>query len=276
MPEQKLPTPKEQVLDEERYAVLHQVEDWLETPLLVLGFTWLILLVVEFIWGLGPLLQLTVTLIWVIFIFDFLLRFILAPHKDVYLRTNWLTAISLLLPALRIFRFTRALRLLRFTRATRTLRLVRVVSSINRGMRALSASMGRRGVGYVLVLTLIVILVGAAGIYAFERDVPAGRENLPNYGTALWWTAMLLTTIGSEYWPQTAEGRILTFILALYSFGVFGYITAVLASFFVGRDADNEEGEVAGVRSIQALQAEIQALRLEIQDLSRRGAGAVD
>ncbi len=35
-------------------------------------------------------------------------------------------------------------------------------------MRALGASMGRRGFGYVVALTMIVTLAGAAGMYAFE------------------------------------------------------------------------------------------------------------
>ena len=34
------------------------------------------------------------------------------------------------------------------------------------------------------------------------------------------------------------EGRILCFILVLYAFSVFGYVTATLATFFVGRDID--------------------------------------
>ena len=32
---------------------------------------------------------------------------------------------------------------------------------------------------------------------------------------------MLLTSLGSKYWPRTAEGRVLCFILALYGFAVF-------------------------------------------------------
>ncbi len=29
--------------------------------------------------------------------------------------------------------------------------------------------------------------------------------------------------LGSEYWPQTVEGRVLCLLLAFYAFGVFGY-----------------------------------------------------
>jgi len=36
-------------------------------------------------------------------------------------------------------------------------------------------------------------------------------------GEALWWTAMIMTTMGSQYWPQTIEGRMLCVFLALYA-----------------------------------------------------------
>jgi len=41
-------------LDQERSEVLQQLEDWLETPMLVLGFAWLGLFIVELVWGLNP------------------------------------------------------------------------------------------------------------------------------------------------------------------------------------------------------------------------------
>ena len=74
----------------------------------------------------------------------------------------------------------------------------------------------------IVALTVVVTLAGAAGMYTFENENPDGR-GLSNYGAALWWTAMIMTTMGSEYWPQTAEGRVLCFLLSLYAFAVFGY-----------------------------------------------------
>ncbi|MBE9093687.1 ion transporter [Tychonema sp. LEGE 07203] len=256
--------PEKGELKKERSELLQQVEEWLETPMLVLGFAWLVLLVVDLIWGLNPLLQVISNVIWIIFTVDFVVTFTLAPHKLAYLKHNWLTVISLALPALRVFRIVRVMRLLR---ATRGLRLVRLIGSLNRGMGALRASMGRRGFGYIIALTAIVTLVGAAGMYAFESKTPDG-QGFSDYATALWWTAMLITTLGSEYWPHTPEGRILCFILALYAFSVFGYVTATLATFFVGRDAENDEAEVAGAKSIEALRQEIIGLRADIQALS--------
>lgn len=246
-------------LSQARNEILQQLEEWLDIPMLVLSFVWLALFVVELIAGLNPFLDVAGTTIWLLFIFNFLLEFAIAPYKRVYLRQNWLTVCSLALPALRI------LRVFRVVRAARGIRLLGIMTRTNRGMKSLSTSFQRRGFGYVIASTAIVILVGAAGMYAFEREVPNG---LQNYGTALWWTAMLLTTMGSDYFPRSPEGRILCFVLAVYGFAVFGYVTATIATFFVDRDAEDDAAEIAGTKSIQALHVEIAALRTEIQSLA--------
>ncbi|MDQ3749666.1 MAG: ion transporter, partial [Acidobacteriota bacterium] len=230
-----------QKVNAERRSLVEQIENWLEVPMLVLGFAWLVLLVIELTNNLSPVLELVGTIIWIIFILDFALKFTLAPDKTDYLKANWLTALSLAVPALRVFRIFRVFRILQAARAARGLRLFRVLTSLNRGMKALGASFGRRGFGYVVALSMIVTFAGAAGMYAFENETPNGLKTYPD---ALWWTAMLLTSIGSEYFPQTAEGRVLCFVLALYGFAVFGYVTASLATFFVGRDAADVEAEV--------------------------------
>ncbi len=255
-----------QVVNNERSEILSRLEQWLETPMIVLGFSWLALLIVELRWGLNPSLEILGTVIWAVFILDFLLRLVIAPHKFSYLKSNWLTVIALIVPAFRILRIVRVVRVLRVARAARGLRLLRVVTSLNRGMKAISASFGRRGFGYVLALTLVVNLAGAAGMYAFEKEIPRG---FPSYGAALWWTAMLLTTMGTEYWPQTAEGRILCFLLSLYGFAVFGYVTAVLASYFIGRDAGDERTELVSAKPLTELRGEIAALHEEVRILRK-------
>jgi voltage-gated potassium channel len=264
-PEGEMPeTPRRRrAVERQRWEILRQVEEWLETPMVVLGFVWIILLVAELAWGISSLMQAVSYAIWIAFIVDFFLRLILAPAKWSYLRGNWLTAIALVLPGLRVLRAARALRALRVVRGVR---LARIVTSVNRGMRALGSAMGRRGFGYVVSMTALVTVAGAAGMLAFERSPDASR--LGSYGEALWWTAMLLTTIGSEYWPQSPEGRLLALLLAVYSLGVLGYITAALASFFVERDAAGAGTEIAGEGSIRELRAEIEMLRRDLRKLS--------
>ncbi|MDQ3279040.1 MAG: ion transporter, partial [Bacteroidota bacterium] len=115
----------------ERKKLLHTLERFLEGPMILLGFVWLALLVVELVWGLSPILEIVSLAIWGLFILDFLLKFTLAPHKLHYLRTNWLTAVSLLIPAIRVFR------VLRLFKIFRGVRIIRVVSSLNRTMKSL-------------------------------------------------------------------------------------------------------------------------------------------
>ena len=164
------PPNQQPALERERGEVLQQWEDWSETPMLVLSFAWLGLFIVELVWGLTPILEAIGTTIWIAFIIDFSIKFILAPRKLIYFKHHWLIALSLLIPALRIFRIM----------------------------------------------------------------------------------------------------RILCFFLALYAVVVFGYLTATLATFFIDRDAESDDAELASAKSIKALQAEITGLRTDIQALVRR------
>lgn len=244
--------------EQERWQVLSQLEEWLERPMLLLSFIWLALVLVELIWTSSGLFELMGTIIWVIFIVEFLLRFLLAPRKWRFIRRNPITIVALAAPA---FRFLNALRFLRLTRG---LRLVRIVGTANRGFNALRKSFERRGLGYVLLTTALVILLGAGGMLAFEpaREVQGG---FVNYGDALWWTAMLIATIGSGFWPETAEGRLLTFLLSLYGLAIFGYITASFASFFIGQEAQAQDGDLAGSAELAALRDEIALLRADLR-----------
>ena len=71
--------------------------------------------------------------------------------------------------------------------------------------------------------------LGAAGMFSLEAHAATtGTMGFADYGDALWWTAMLMTTIGSAYWPLTAPGRVLAFMLSVYSLGVFGYLDTTL------------------------------------------------
>ena len=248
----------------ERWDALRQLEDWLQTPMLVLSFVWLTLVLAELIWGTARILEVFGTAIWIVFLAEFALRLALAPDKLPFLRRNWLTVLALAVPALRLLR---PLRFLRFARVMRGMRLVRIVGTANRGMNALRATMRRRGLGYAVALTVLVTLLGAGGMLAFE-PAAAVEGGFTGFADALWWTAMLMTTMGSAYWPQTGEGRLLCLLLSLYAFAVFGYITASFASFFVGRD--REEQAAGGDPEMAALRSEITALRAELRRFAGR------
>jgi voltage-gated potassium channel len=78
---------------------------------------------------------------------------------------------------------------------------------------------------------------------------------------------MLLTTMGSEHWPQSAEGRLVCLLLSVYAFAMFGYITATLASFFIGGDAASQRALAS------RLDSELATLRGEVSRVSARSDG---
>jgi voltage-gated potassium channel len=244
---------KKEVINE-RKKLLRSVERILDGPMIFLGFVWLVLLVVELVWGINNILEYITIGIWIVFIIDFVIKFSLAPEKINFLKKNWLTAISLFIPALRVFRVFRFVRLLR---GLRGIRLVRIVASFNRSTRSLGKTMQRRAFGYVMIITLIVIFAGAAGMYALENPTPG----FTSYGLSLWWTAMRVITAGNEFHPATPEGRGLGFLIAVFGYSIFGYVTATFATYFIGRDAEEKDAPIAGSKEIEELKSEIIALR---------------
>ena len=250
---------KEQLISE-RKKLLTSVEKLLEGPMIFLGFVWLTLLVIELVWRLSKPLEYLSLVIWIIFIIDFIIKFILAPVKIDFLKNKWLTAISLIIPALRVFRIFRAVRVLR---GLRGVRLVRIVSSLYRSMNSLAATKRRRAFGYVLMVTLIVTFAGAAGMYALENPSPG----FDSYGMALWWTAMRVITAGNEFNPATPEGRGLGFLIAVFGYTIFGYVTATFATFFIGRDAEEKDAPVAGAADVEELKSSILLLTRKIEEL---------
>ena len=246
--------------DTQRWITLRQLDRWLDTPMALLGLLWLGLVVIELTAGSSRLLDTLGTAIWVIFIAEFLLRLALAPVKWRFLKGNWLTLLALVVPALRTLRI---LRVARAARALRGIRLVKIAGAANRSMNALRKSLNRRGAGYVAGLTILVLALGAAGMFSFEpaSHVDGGFASYPH---ALWWTAMLLTTIGSDYWPVTTEGRIMALLLSIYALAMLGYIAAAFASFFIGREAEQSASPIAGNKEIDRLSRQVAALRAKL------------
>ncbi|MDQ1276464.1 MAG: voltage-gated potassium channel [Euryarchaeota archaeon] len=242
-------------LNEERIDLLSQINEIFDFPLLILSIIWLALIVVEFVYGLSSTLQTASIVIWGIFIADFFIELYIAPKKKAYFKENWFVALSLFLPALRILKIFRGFRLFKLSSFIRSFNLARILSSFNRSIRTVRKAVKQRGLQYVLLLTTLVTFIGAAGMYNFERP------GLSSYWDSFWWTAMIMTTIGSDYWPKTVEGRILTFLLSVYAFAIFGYITAALASLLVGKEKE------ASFKEISELHKEVQRLSSEINKL---------
>lgn len=222
-------------LRRERWYFILLLKKILDPPMTILAFVWLFLTILDLTRGLPSYLERTVFYIWMIFWIHFIVEFSLAPKKTVYIKHNWLTALSLIIPAIRSLRVFSSLKFLLLMKGTT---LLRILSTLNRGMNALSKNLGKRGFKYVFLLTMIVVFLSAAGMMIFEEG---HSHYFSNYSSALWWTSMMVTTMGTDYFPKSSEGRLLALLLAIYGFAIFGYVTATVATIFVAKDEKQKD-----------------------------------
>lgn len=225
--------PKSELTEEDRWDLLRNLSAMVELPLQILGLLWLALLVLDLTTGLGDVAVLSLYAIWIVFILDFLLRFLIAPRKKQFILSNWLGLIGLSVPALRVLAIFRAARIVQSIRFIRAARLARVLTSTSRALTSVRLFLGQRQLGLVLASTAAVTLAGAAGIYGLEGEPASEESGIRSFPDALWWSAMMITSVGSDYWPVTWEGRVLAWMMAVYALGIFGYVAAYLASTFL-------------------------------------------
>jgi voltage-gated potassium channel len=81
---------------------------------------------------------------------------------------------------------------------------------------------------------------------------------------------MQITNIGSGYRPVTLGGHALCLGISIFAVAIFGYLTALFAAFFIGRDAEDPKSEIPNQTSIHQLSTEVALLRKAIEDVLKR------
>lgn len=252
-----------------KYPMLLALAKKLELPMLFLSFVWLCILITELAYGTNPALSGFGTSIWILFIIYFTMRLVIVANRISFLKKNWIFILAILVSVLRLFPLLRPFALVRALTATFGMQVVWIFASADQGMRFLRRALGRRGAGYALALTFVVIFTGAAGMLHFE-GIPNDPQSIQTYPKALWWTAMQMTNIGSAYSIKTTGGRIICLGISVYAAVMFGYLTALFATFLIDRDAKDPKPENARQKSVQEVQEEIIQLRRLIEDIGVR------
>jgi voltage-gated potassium channel len=252
-----------------KYSILKTLQRKLEIPMLLLSFVWMLVIIAELVHGMTSMLLWLGTSLWALFVLFFCVRLVTAPKRLTFLKRNWLFILAIAVSILRFFPYLGDFTLIRVLTATFGLQVIWLFASADQGLRSLGRAMGHKGTGYAVALAVIVVLTGGAGMLYFEKDSfdPLGIHSYPR---ALWWAAMQMTNIGSGYRPTTDGGQIVCLAVSVFAMAIFGYLTAILATFFVGHDAKDPNSEIAGQRSILQLQEEILFLRSSMEEVLKR------
>lgn len=156
------------------------------------------------------------------FALEFASRLWAAESRRGYLRGHWIDLVSLVPPA----RWLRPFRLLRL------LRLVRAFAGVGRVMTRLERLANHRGLVWMVVAWIGVMILTSIGFYAAENGVNAAVRSPLD---ALWWGLVTMTTVGyGEIYPKTPEGRIAAAVLLVLGIALYSAIIAAVTSYFIG------------------------------------------
>lgn len=215
--------------------------------LFVLGAS--ILALVVFVFGrivpMSPeqrrVLELVDLALCVVFLFDFILTLATAEDRWRYLRTwGWFDLLSAI-PVVGPLRLARGARVVRVLRILRAFRVARVL------LRSLSAYRAQTGLAGAAIVALIALLFGSFAVLEVEQGPGV---NIQSAEDALWWSLTTITTVGyGDRFPVTSEGRLAGAFLMVVGVGLFGTLTAFLATVFVQSGETRLEHELSEIRA---------------------------
>lgn len=195
--------------------------------------------------------------ICIVFAFDFFVSLWTAPRRLHYLVTwGWLDLLSAI-PMVDPMRWGRLARIARITRLLRSIRAARFLSTMILSKRRQSTLL------IAMLLAIVLITASSTAILHFEN---ANESNIKTADNALWWAFATITTVGyGEYYPITAEGRIVAAILMTAGVGLFGAFSAALAAWFLVPENEATDAEIAKMRE------DLQRLCDVVEKLATRG-----
>ena len=171
------------------------------------------------------------------FIFDFILEFFLSHRKLHYLRTHFVFLI-ISIPYINIFDYYHVA----FSPEIRYfLRFIPLI----RGGYALAIVVGWLSYNKAssLFTSYLTMLLGTVYFSSLIFFVLEHKVNplVPDYGEALWWAFMDVTTVGSNIYAVTVTGKVLSVLLAALGMMMFPIFTVYVTSLVQKANLDKKE-----------------------------------
>jgi voltage-gated potassium channel len=234
----------------------HRSFGFFQIIVLVLSIYALTALLIDAVVPLSPetsrLIQLFDYIVCAVFFADFLSQLHRADDKLKYLRVGWIDLLASI-PAVDVLRWGRLVRVLRILRLLRAIRGTQKLYRILRERGAVGGSVGLTAFMLVTVCSLSILMVETSE-----------RSNIKTAGDAIWWSLTTVTTVGyGDLYPVTQMGRFIASILMLGGVGLFGSLTALIASYFTAKEVQDQPNPLLG--ELKALRLEVQALKEEIR-----------
>lgn len=184
--------------------------------------------------------------IWLIFVFDYCLRFMLTKQKWLFVKHNVIDLISIL-PLDVLFQG------LRIARIFRVFYMLRIFIYLTRFYNRLNKIITTNNFHHMLWFTFTVIFSGAIAI--------AYIDNM-SVGDALWWSFVTTTTVGyGDIAPSSLGGRIIAVFLMIVGIGFLSTLTSTISTFFLAKEKKSCRDQI--IEQIIVKLEDFSSLRIE-------------
>ncbi|MFI3315650.1 MAG: potassium channel family protein, partial [Rikenellaceae bacterium] len=172
-----------------------------------------------------------------LYIIDYVVRFMGAPEKKrFFVRNILLLAISI--PYLNIIYYYKITLNQEWITILRVLPVIRGGYAIVRfSYRVTRSRLSTLLAGYITFVSFISYFTTMIFFYAERGTNPMVND----YGDALWWTFMNLTTVGSNIYAVTTLGKFLSVMVAAVGMMMFPIFTAYITDIFRNNHARREQ-----------------------------------
>jgi voltage-gated potassium channel len=191
-----------------------------------------------------------------VFFGDFCFRLYRAESKPAFMKWGWIDLIACV-PNLEILRWGRLVRVLRIIRLLRGVRSIQIVlGAVFRETR------GR--MGSVIFSAVLLVAFSSVSVLVSERQPDS---NIKTAEDAVWWSITTLSTVGyGDKYPVTTEGRVVGVILMVAGVSMFGCLSGIAASFFLGEQERSKSELKEVLARLDQLHAKLDALSRERRD----------
>lgn len=185
-----------------------------------------------------------------IFFLDFCHRFRKAPDRRAFMKWGWIDLLACV-PNVDWLRIGRLATVLRLIQVLRGVRIVHRLSFAVLHMRRTHAF------GSVMLTTAFVVSASSIGVLSAEHRHP--DANIKSAGDAVWWSMTTITTVGyGDKYPVTRAGRMVAIALMLAGVGLFGTLSGITATFFLGNRREAHNARL--LEKLEAIERRLEAL----------------